>query len=171
MSTDKGKNPKKPGVKKKGTNKKKKQENSPPEKSFENPTRKKKPRYPCYICDDEHFTKYCPHKAKVMKFLKTSNTPAVLTNPFASRETNLVAIDHASPSQVLMLSIWKQKIDALISARNKDYGNPEPSTDKAIDQPSSSTTTLPEVFPPIIPELTIKLPKEVLHKSTFNPHA
>jgi len=42
---------------------------------------------------------------------------------------------------------------------------------KATDQPSSSTTTSSEVVPPIIPKLTIKPPKGVVHKSTFNPHA
>ena len=102
-----GKNPKQLGVKKKGKSNKKKQENSPPKKSFEKSTGQKKPRYPFYICDDEHFMKDFPHKVRVMKFLKNSNTPAVLTNPFPSLETNLVAIDHASPSQVLMISISK----------------------------------------------------------------
>ena len=70
-----------------------------------------------------------------------------------------------------MLSISKQQNDALISTRNKDYGNPQLSNNKAKDQPSSSTTTSTEVVPPIIPELTIKPPKGVVHKSTFNPRA
>ena len=39
------------------------------------------------------------------------------------------------------------------------------------DQPSSATMTSMEVVPPIIPQLTIKLPKGVVHKSTFNPRA
>ena len=39
------------------------------------------------------------------------------------------------------------------------------------DQPSSSTMTSTEVVPPIIPELTIKPPKGVVHKSMFNPRA
>ena len=41
VSSDKGKNPKQPGGKKKGKNNKKKQENSTPEKYSENPTGKK----------------------------------------------------------------------------------------------------------------------------------
>ena len=45
------------------------------------------------------------------------------------------------------------------------------SNNKDNDQPNSSTTTSTEVVPPIIPELTIKLPKGVVHKLTFNPHA
>ena len=41
---------------------------------------------------------------------------------------------------------------------------------KATDQPSSSTTNSTEVVPPIIPEINIKPPKGVVHKSTFNSH-
>jgi len=58
-----------------------------------------------------------------------------------------------------------------MSTRNKDYGNPQLSNNKATDQPSSLTTTSTEVVPPIIPELTIKPPKGVVHKSTFNHRA
>ena len=39
------------------------------------------------------------------------------------------------------------------------------------NQPSSSTTTSTEVLLPIIPEVAIKMPKGVVHKSTFNPRA
>ena len=53
--------------------------------------------------------------------------------------------------------------------RNKDYGNPQLSNNKANEQPSSSTITLTEVVPPIIPKPMIKSPKGVVHKSTFNP--
>ena len=95
----------------------------------------------------------------------------MLTNPFPDRGKNLVGSGNASPSQVLMLSISKQQNDALISTRNKDYGNPQVSNDKGKDQPSSSTTTSAEVVPPITHELTIKPPKGVVHKSTFNPRA
>lgn len=45
------------------------------------------------------------------------------------------------------------------------------SNNKDNDQPSSLTTTSTKVVSPIIPELTIELPKGVVHKSTFNPHA
>ena len=70
-----------------------------------------------------------------------------------------------------MLSILKQKNHALILTRNKDYGNPQSLNNKAIDQPSSSTTTSTKFVSPISPELTIKLPKGVVHKSIFNPCA
>lgn len=107
MSSNKGKNPKQPRGKKKGKSNKKKQKISPPEKPSKKPTGHQKPRYPCLICNDDHFMKYCPHRAEVAKFLKTSSTSTILTDPFMNLETNLVAVDHASPSQVLMLSISK----------------------------------------------------------------
>ena len=110
-------------------------------------------------------------KLSLIFFFKNSKTSAVLTDPFPNPGTNLVAGENASPSQVLMLSVYKQQNDALISTRNIDYGNPQPSNNKDKDQPSSSTTTSTEVAQPIIPELTIKPPKGVVHKSTFNPRA
>ena len=61
VSTAKGKNPKQPRGKKKGTNKKKKQEDSTLEKYFVNPTGRKKPNQPCFICDEDHYTRECPH--------------------------------------------------------------------------------------------------------------
>ena len=68
-----------------------------------------------------------------------------------------------------MLSVSKQQNDAL--TRNKDYGNPRLSNNKANKQPSSSTTTSTKVVPPNIPEPMIKSPKGGVHKSTFNPRA
>lgn len=124
MSSDKGKIPKQLGGQKKGKNNKNKQENPTPEKSFESPTTARKPHYPCLICNDEHFTRVCPHQSEVSKLLRASNTSAVLTDLFLTPETHLVNIDNASTSQVLMLCIANTKNDVLVSKRNKDYGNP-----------------------------------------------
>ena len=83
----------------------------------------------------------------------------------------MVAKDHASTSQVLMLSITKLQNEVLVSKRNKDYGNPLSSNNQTTHQPNPSTSTLFDVVPPIVPKLTIKPPKGVVHKSTFNPQA
>ena len=132
----------------------------------------RKPRYACMICNDEHYTRDCPHRSEVSKLLKTSNTSIVLTNPFPTPETHLVATDHASTSQVLMLSITKPQNEVLVSTRNKDYGNPlSSSNNQAIDQLNPSTSISSENVPPIIPELKIKPPKGVVHKSIFNLRA
>lgn len=117
------------------------------------------------------WTRECPHNAEVKKLFKSEKTSAVLTDPFPNPGTNLVAGDNSSPFQVLMFSVSKQKYDALISTRNKDYRNPQLSNNKTTDQPSSSKTTSTEFVPPIIPELTIKPPKWVVHKLKFNPRA
>ena len=85
----------------------------------------------------------------------------------------MVVTDHASTSQVLMLSTSKPKIDVLVSTRSKDYGNqPLSSNNQANDQPNPSNSTSSDpIPPPIAPELTIKPPKGVVHKLTFNPRA
>lgn len=70
MSSDKGKNQKQLGGKKKGKMNKKKQENSNPEKSKTPTAARKPPHYPCLICNEEHFKRDCPHRSKVAKLLK-----------------------------------------------------------------------------------------------------
>ena len=50
----------KSGGKKK--NKKDKNSKEKPEKA-ECTDEKRKPRYPCLICEEEHFTRDCPHRA------------------------------------------------------------------------------------------------------------
>ena len=82
MSSNKGKEPKQLGGKKKRKNKKKKQEDSTPMKPSGNPVGRKKPDHPCFICNEDHYTQNCPHRAEVTKFLKTSSTSAVLNDPF-----------------------------------------------------------------------------------------
>ena len=46
------------------------------------PKPKQKAKFPCMICGDDHYTKECPHKDQVTKFLKGNSQPAVLTDPF-----------------------------------------------------------------------------------------
>jgi len=49
---------------------------------------KRKPRYPCLMCGDDHYTKDCPRRAEVTKFLQGTSkpsTPAVLSQPFPSQ--------------------------------------------------------------------------------------
>ena len=59
----------KSGSKRKG--KKKNKQNSKDKTDKNESTYKKlKPRYPCFICDEDHFTKECPHRVEVSKFVK-----------------------------------------------------------------------------------------------------
>ena len=135
MSSDKGKNEKQLGGKKKGKNKKK-QNNSPQEKSSDSSSSARKSRYPCLICNNENFTRDCLHHSEVSKLMKNYNTSTVLTDPFPKSETNMVATDQASTSQVLMLSISKQKDDVLVTIGSKYYGNQPLSSNNQADQPN-----------------------------------
>ena len=123
VSTDKGKHLKQPGGKKKKKGRKKKQDESSPEKPSANPSGQRKPPARSHICDEDHWTRDCPHKAQVKKLFKSSKTSAVLTDPFPNPGTKLVTNQNASRSQVLMLSISNHQNNAL--TRSKDYGNPQ----------------------------------------------
>ena len=77
------------GRKKKGKNKSKKFDNQQEGNKTHNPDNdskgKIKVKYPCLICEGDHFTKECPRREEVSNFLKNSPTPAVLKYPFPSQ--------------------------------------------------------------------------------------
>jgi hypothetical protein len=88
QSTPTGKNKSKKG---RGKNKEGKNNNqtektkTPPVEDWD----KRKPQYPCLIYGDDHYTKDCPRRAKVTKFLQGTSkpsTPAVLSQPFSSQK-------------------------------------------------------------------------------------
>ena len=59
----------------------------------ENDKGKRKAKYPCLLCGGDHFTKECPRRDEINKFLKSNPAPAVLTDPFPSQQQ---LIDHMS---------------------------------------------------------------------------
>jgi hypothetical protein len=83
QSTPSGKN-----KSKKGRGKNKEGKNNQAEQTKTTPVDdqdKCKPRYPCLICGDDHYTKDCPRRAEVTKFLQGApkpSAPAVLSQPF-----------------------------------------------------------------------------------------
>lgn len=56
----------------------------------------------------------------VNQILNLSATPAVLTDTFPNKETNMVFRDPASSNSILMLSSAKSKSDVMVATRNKD---------------------------------------------------
>jgi ribosomal protein L44E len=54
---------------------------------------KKKLKFPCLACKEDHFTKDCPCLTDVQKFMEQSKnpTPDVLTNPFPTQHQQMVA--------------------------------------------------------------------------------
>ena len=82
--------------KKKGKNKNKKPGNqleNPKPTNNDNNKGKIKEKYPCLLCEGDHFIKECPRRDKITQFLKTNLAPAILTDPFPSQQQ---LIDHMS---------------------------------------------------------------------------
>jgi hypothetical protein len=128
QSTPTGKNQNK----KKGKSKNKEEKNNNPQsdKSKTQTTDEKdkcNPRYPYLICGDDHYTKYCPRRVEVTKFLQGTNkssTPVILSQPFPSQQqSQLVIHDQHSPSTssyVLMCTGDSKKNEVAVAKQAKD---------------------------------------------------
>jgi hypothetical protein len=100
---------------------------------------KRKQRYPCLICGDDHYTKDCPRRDEVTKFLQGTSkpsTPAVLSQPFSSpQQAQLVIHDQPSSSMtsyVLMCTGDSNQNNIAVTTRAKEY---TPSKEKVDDVP------------------------------------
>jgi hypothetical protein len=145
---------------------------------------KRKPRYPCLMCGDDHYTKDCPRRAEVHKFLQSTSkpsTPAVLSQPFPSQQqASLVIHDQPSTSTqsyVLMCTADSKKDTVTLTTRAKDY---TPSKEKVDDTPPDLVSTSPlnpstsgplHLERPNLDTVIRPPPKGVVKKSAFNPHA
>ena len=107
--------------KKKGK-KKNKEKNSKEKHEKAEPTDEKhKPRYLCLICDEDHYTRDCPHRAEVAKIVKGSQTPAVLKDPFPAQDSKMIgSSSSANEEPILMMSHVR------IANRSQDYGSKSP---------------------------------------------
>jgi hypothetical protein len=100
---------------------------------------KRKPCYPFLICGDDHYTKDCPRRAEVNKFLQGTPKPSTLTvlsQPFPYQQQALLVI-HDQPSTstssyVLMCTGDSKKDNVALTTRAKDY---TPSKEKVDDLP------------------------------------
>ena len=177
---------KKKNIPTKGKNRKasNQQETTQTQEPTAEPKQKRKAKFPCMICEDEHYTKDYPHKEKVMKFLKGNSQPTVLTDPFPPQQQQMVAQNHA-PSQggkpghgdastsahVLMMS----NETVVLTTRAKTYNT---TPDKQVNEspPSQPSTTTPplsngslQIEKPIFDNV-LRPPKGLIRKSTFNPN-
>jgi hypothetical protein len=80
------------GGKKKARNKPKKNNNNEqPKNQPQTPAAGKqpqwKPKFPCLICGDDHYTQDFPHRDEVAKIFKGNSQPAVLTQPFPQQQS------------------------------------------------------------------------------------
>jgi len=133
---------------------------------------KRKPKYPCLICDEDHYTKDYPRQSEVSRLLKDApGTPAVLKEPFPSQQTQMVA-DPSQPSSSLGSQVFiAGTIPVHISTRAKEYlshARKEPEVPSSAPLSSSGPLHIerPSTKTPIRPR-----PKGVLWKSSYNPNA
>jgi len=139
---------------------------------MESTDEKRKPRYPCLICEEEHFTRDCPHCAEVAKIVKGSQTPIVLKDPFPSQDNKMIgSSSSASGEPIMMMSHVR------IVTRTQNYGSKSPVGGKEVEYSNSNPSTSAPGSDPLQiekpnPDLVIKPPtKGIIRKSAFNPHA
>ena len=110
---------------------------------------KKKLKFPCLACKEDHFTKDCPHLADVKKLLEQSKnpTPVVLTNPFPTQHQQMVAQvlaqpptnqSVAAPSRASSSSVNILRADSIdLTTRAKNYNKqPEGEPSAQVNSPS-----------------------------------
>jgi hypothetical protein len=93
---------------------------------------KKKSKYPCNLCMEDHPTHLCPRLAEAQKLL-AQQQPVVLTNPFPHGK-NLTQASSSmdggsqgpppSSSNPSAVNVYMLKGDAHIATRAHDYGMP-----------------------------------------------
>jgi hypothetical protein len=151
--------------KKKTKNKTKKNNNNeqpkaqnPPPANEKKPQRK--PKFPCLICGDDHYTQDCPHRDEVAKLFKGNSQPVVLTQPFPQQQSMVSQTpspggssshpshDEASTSAHIYLF---NEID--LTTLSMTYDTPvKPDkgkvTNGSLPDPSPSSISSPSVSPP-----------------------
>ena len=99
-----------------------------------NPTdEKRKPRYPCLICDEDYYTIDYPHRAEVAKIVKGSQTLAVLKDPFPAQDSKMIGSSSSAHEEpILMMSHVR------IATRSQDYGSKSPIDGKEVESSHSN---------------------------------
>jgi hypothetical protein len=183
------------GGKKKVRNKPKKNNNNEqPKNQLQTPTAGKqpeqKPKFPCLICGDDHYTRDCPHHDEVANIFKGNSQPAMLTQPFPQQQylvaqtptvggSSNQSHDEASiRAHIYMFN----RIN--LTTRTAIYDMPvkldkSKTTNGSVPDPLPSFVSPPSASPPSEPlqiekpsfESILCPPKSTIQKSTFNPNS
>jgi hypothetical protein len=182
-----------PGGKKKERNKPKKNNNNEqPKNQPQTPVAGKqpqqKPKFPCLICGNDHYTRDCPHRDEVAKIFKGNSQPTVLTHPFPQQQSLVAQTptpggssnqphDEASKSAHIYMF---NRIN--LTTRTTTYDTPikpdkPKTTNSSLPDPLPSSVSPPSTSPPSGPlqiekpsfDSILRPPKSTIQKSTFNP--
>ena len=97
-----------------------------------------KPKYPCIICDEDHYTKDCPRWFEVSRLLK--GAPTVLKEPFPLQQMEMVVDPSQSSSPFGSQVFMDGTIPIHITTRAKEHLSPagkEPEVPSSAPSPSS----------------------------------
>jgi hypothetical protein len=160
---------------KKKQRKKSKGDKKPNDKAGEGTTEKRKARYPCNLCAEDHPTHLCPRLAEAQKFV-TQHQQAVLTNPFqhgqnltqASASTEKGSHENCPPQNASSsANIYMMKSDAFIATRAHDYSKSNAS-DKGKE---AEIPSLPLQIEKTLGETMTRIPKGAFKRASHNPNA
>jgi hypothetical protein len=160
---------------KKKQRKKSKGDKKPNDKAGEGTTEKRKARYPCNLCAEDHPTHLCPRLAEAQKFV-TQQQQAVLTNPFqhgqnltqASASTEKGSHENCPPQNASSsANVYMMKSDAFIATRAHDYSKPSAS-DKGKE---AEIPSLPLQIEKTLGETMTRIPKGAFKRASHNPNA
>jgi hypothetical protein len=160
---------------KKKQRKKGKGDKKPNDKAGEGTTEKRKARYPCNLCAEDHPTHLCPRLAEAQKFV-TQHQQAVLTNPFqhgqnltqASASTEKGSHENCPPQNASSsANVYMMKSDAFIATRAHDYSKSNAS-DKGKE---AEIPSLPLQIEKTLGETMTRIPKGAFKRASHNPNA
>jgi hypothetical protein len=160
---------------KKKQRKKSKGDKKPNDNVGEGTTEKRKARYPCNLCAEDHPTHLCPRLAEAQKFV-TQQQQAVLTNPFQHGQNLTQASTSAEvgsqenfppPNSSSSANVYMVKSDAFITTRAHDYRKSSaPEKGKEAEIPS-----LPLQIKKTLGETMTCIPKGAFKRASHNPNA
>jgi hypothetical protein len=155
--------------------KKSKGDKKPNDNAGEGTKERKKARYPCNLCAEDHPTHLCPRLAEAQKFV-TQQQQAVLTNPFqhgqnltqASASMEGGSHEHCPPpNNSSSANVYMMKSDAFIATRARDYSKPSTfEKGKEAEIPS-----LPLQIEKTLGETMTHIPKGAFKRASHNPNA
>jgi hypothetical protein len=178
---------------KKKTKNKSKNNNEQPKNQAPTPATEKtqqKLKFPCNICGDDHYTRYCPLHNEVAKIFQGKSQPTVLTQPFPQKQsmvaqTPSLGDSSSHPYDEASSSAHIYMFNGInLTTLSKTYdtlGNPDKGKDTngtgTLPDPSPSSISIPSVNPPSGPPQIEKPvfnsilgpPKSTICKATFNP--
>jgi hypothetical protein len=165
------------GKKKKGKSKKSSNEQDNPKSVDTQPTRK--PKFPCMICEEDHYTKYCPHREAITKYLKGTSQPvqqqhSVAQNPVPPQGGDPGHSHHGDASTSASEVYMFKTVNVTTRANTYDTPPGDKPNGKAVDQPSNSTpppSSNPLQIEKPISDAVLRPPKSVIRKVVFNPNA